>query len=214
MGLMRGLLANNLLRYGSAGSGLLLCLFLVAHLAGLVPALIAPAFFEAYASSLHHASWLPLLEIGLVATAILHITTTISKAIGNRQAGNGALLVSRRDQPLAALAARSKVAGGIITLAFLMIHLQQLRWPRPVDGSERAALAGVLHNPMNAALYCAAAITITLHLHHGNEAAHRNLGWLTPMNSNVIRGGGRWLAVGLGSGFLLINLALMLAAVP
>ena len=214
MGLMRGLLANDLLRYGSAGSGLLLCLFLIAHLAGLVPALIAPAFFEAYASSLHHASWLPLLEIGLVATAILHITTTISKAIGNRQAGNGALLVSRRDQPLAALAARSKVAGGIITLAFLMIHLRQLRWPRPVDGSERAALAAVLHNPVNAALYCAAAITITLHLLHGNEAAHRNLGWLTPMNSNVIRGGGRWLAAGLGSGFLLISLALMLAAVP
>ena len=213
MGFMRGPLANDLLRYGSAGSGLLLCLFLIAHLAGLVPALIAPAAFEAYASSLHHASWLPLLEIGLVATALLHITTTIFKAISNRQAGNSALLTSRRDQPLAALASRSKVAGGIITLAFLIIHLQQLRWPRPVDGSERAALMAVLHNPVNVALYSAAAITVALHLIHGNEAAHRNLGWLTPMNSKLIRSGGRLLAAGLGSGFLLISLALMLDAV-
>ena len=79
MGFMRGLLANDLLRYGSAGSGLLLCLFLIAHLAGLVPALIAPAAFEAYASSLHHASWLPLLEIALLATAILPSQQPFSK---------------------------------------------------------------------------------------------------------------------------------------
>ena len=210
---MPGLSTSDLIRLGSASSGLLLILFLVVHLAGLIPALNAPALFETYASSLHQAAWLPLLETTLAAAALLHIVTTLLKAIGNRQAGNSAALISRRGQPLASLASRSKVAAGIITLTFLIIHLQQLRWPRPLDGNERAALMAVLHNPVNATVYCAAAITIILHLIHGGEAAHRNLGWLTPTNGTMIRRGGRLLATVLGGGFLLISLALTVAAV-
>jgi succinate dehydrogenase / fumarate reductase cytochrome b subunit len=210
---MTGLSRRDLIRLGSASSGLLLILFLVVHLAGVIPSLIAPTVFEAYASALHHAIWLPLLETTLAAAVLLHIVTTLLKAIGNRQAGNSAALISRRGQPLAALASRSKVAAGIITLTFLIIHLQQLRWPRPLDGNERAALMAVLHNPVNATVYCAAAITIALHLIHGSEAAHRNLGWLTPTNGTMIRRGGRLLATVLGGGFLLISLALTVAAV-
>ena len=41
------------IRTGSALSGLLLVLFLVVHLAGLLPALIAPVQFERYATVLH-----------------------------------------------------------------------------------------------------------------------------------------------------------------
>ena len=45
----------------SGYSGLLLELFLVVHLAGLLPALIAPVQFEHYATALHHQPWLPVL---------------------------------------------------------------------------------------------------------------------------------------------------------
>ena len=48
-------------RIGSALSGLLLVVFLLVHLAGLLPALIAPVQFELYATSLHQQPWLPLL---------------------------------------------------------------------------------------------------------------------------------------------------------
>ena len=211
MGLMKGLLTNDLLRYGSAGSGLLLILFLVVHLAGLIPALIAPALFEAYASSLHQAAWLPPMEIALAATTLLHISLTLLKVLGNRRAGNTASLASRRNQPLATLAARSTVAAGMISLGFLVMHLQQLRWPRPLDGGERLALVAVLNNPLNAVVYGAAALAVALHLVHGSEAAHRSLGWLTPTNSRLIRGGGRAIAGLLGVGFLLISLGLALS---
>ena len=207
---MTGLSMSDLIRLGSASSGLLLILFLVVHLAGLIPALIAPALFEAYASSLHQAAWLPLMEIALAATALIHISLTLLKALGNRRAGNTASLASRRNQPLAALAARSTVAGGMISLGFLVMHLQQLRWPRPLDGGERLALVAVLHNPLNAVVYSAAALAVALHLVHGSEAAHRSLGWLTPTNSRLIRGGGRAMAGLLGVGFLLISLGLAL----
>ena len=199
-----------LMRIGSGLSGLLLVLFLMVHLAGLIPALIAPMQFELYATALHHQPWLPLLEVSLAATAAVHLVFTAAKTLRNRRAGNTAALRSRRGRPLEALASRSKVAVGIITLGFLALHLQQLRWPRPADGLEKEALLQVLQQPISLLFYAAGSLAIGLHLLHGAEAAHRNLGLLTPANGPTIRWGGRLLASVVGGGFLLISLALAL----
>ena len=198
------------MRIGSALSGLLLVLFLVVHLVGLLPALIAPLQFELYATALHHQPWLPLLEVSLAAIAATHVTFTVAKTLRNRRAGNSSALRSRRGRPLEALASRSKVAAGMITLGFLALHLKQLRWPRPGDGLERDVLLQVLQEPISLAIYAAGSLAIGLHLLHGAEAAHRNLGLLTPANGPNIRWGGRLLAIGIGGGFLLICLGLAL----
>ena len=198
------------MRMGSALSGLLLVLFLVAHLAGVLPALIAPVQFELYATALHHQPWLPWLEGSLAATAVVHLMFTVAKTLRNRRAGNTSVLRSRRGRPLEALASRSKVAAGLITLGFLALHLQQLRWPRPADGLEREVLQQVLLQPISLVIYAAGSLAIGLHLLHGTEAAHRNLGLLTPANGTGIRWGGRLLASGIGGGFLLISLGLAL----
>jgi len=197
-------------RSGSAISGLILVLFLLVHLAGLVPALIATEQFEHYASALHHSSWLALIELSLVATAVAHILLTLVKTIRNRQAGNAAALRSRRNQPLTAFASGNKVLAGVITLGFLALHLQQLRWPRPADGLELNQLSSVLQHPINLAIYAAASLAIGLHLLHGAEAAHRSLGWLTPANGQILRLGGRLLAALISAGFLMISLGVAL----
>ena len=199
-----------MLRIGSALSGLLLVLFLGVHVVGLLPALIAPMQFEQYATALHQQPWLPVLEVSLAATAAAHLICTVAKTLRNRRAGNTAALRSRRGQPLEALASRSKIALGVITLGFLLLHLQQLRWPRPVDGLEREVLLQVLLQPISLVVYSAGSLAIGLHLLHGAEAAHRNLGLLTPANGPSIRWGGRLLASGIGGGFLLISLGLAL----
>ena len=198
------------LRIASAISGLLLVLFLVIHLVGLMPAVICPETFEHYATALHHQPWLPMLETGLAATAAVHLSCTIAKTLRNRRAGNTAALRSRRGRPLEALASRSKIAAGVITLGFLILHLQQLRWPRPSDGLERELLQRVLQHPISLVMYAAGSLAVGLHLLHGAEAAHRNLGWLTPANGTSMRWGGRLLASGIGGGFLLISLGLAL----
>ena len=200
------------IRNANAISGLLLVLFLVVHLGGLTFVLGAPASFESYASDLHHSPWLRPLEAGLALTGLLHISLSIQKGLRNRQAGNTAELVSRRAEPLAAWASRSKTIAGVLTLGFLGLHLQQLRFPRPMDGHEREALVHVLQQPFSLALYCLGALAIGLHLIHGAEAAHRSLGWLDPSNKSSIRFGGRMLAVLLSGGFLLISLGLGLGA--
>ena len=201
-------LPSTAIRTGAAISGLLLVFFTLVHLGGLIPAVLAPAQFEAYASSLHASPWLSPLEIGLSLVAVVHVSLTITKAIANRAAGNIAQLSSRRHAPLAALASRSKAIAGLLTLTFLVIHLNQLRWPRPLAGHEGAMLRSLLQQPFNTFIYVAAAIVLTLHLIHGTEAAHRSLGWLSPTNGFAIRTGGRLLAAVVGGGFLLISLAL------
>ena len=202
------LITPQLIRNGSALSGLLLVLFVITHLAGLIPAFLAPATFEAYSSALHRSSFLPVVEIALAGSAVVHVGSTLTKTIANRSSGNNSRLSSRRQAPLAAMASRSKVAAGLVTLVFLVIHLQQLRWPRPADGGERDALQAVLEHPTSLILYVAAAVALGLHLLHGAEAAHRSLGWLTPANSLILRQGGRLIAALIGGGFLLISVGI------
>ena len=202
--------ASILMRIGSALSGLLLVLFLVVHLAGVLPALIAPVQFELFAQALHHQPWLPVLEASLTATAAVHLSFTVAKTLRNRAAGNTSALRSRRGRPLEALASRSKMAAGMITLGFLALHLMQLRWPRPGDGLEREVLLQVLQQPLSLVIYAAGSLAIGLHLLHGAEAAHRNLGLLTPTNGPSIRWGGRLLAAVIGAGFLILSLGLAL----
>ncbi|MCH9713265.1 MAG: succinate dehydrogenase, partial [Cyanobacteria bacterium] len=129
-------------------------------------------------------------------------------------AAGGAALRSRRSgplAPLAALAARSQVAGGVVLLLFLVVHLAQLRWPRPLAGAELAALGAVLASPWSLLLYLAGGLALALHLFHGGESAHRSLGLLQPANAAAIRAFARLLAVLIGGGFVAVTLVLALA---
>lgn len=210
--MLHTLLLNTIaIRRGAALSGLLMVLFLLVHLGGLLLAVLAPAPFEAYATALHHSFWLPLFELALAATALLHIGFTTAKTLINREAGNTASLITRRQDLLAAFASRNTLIAALVSLAFLVVHLQQMRWPRPADGHERELLLHVLQQPVNLGLYAAGSVAIALHLLHGSEAAHRSLGWLHPRNSALLRQGGRGLAGLVGGGFLLISVALALA---
>lgn len=212
---LQGVNAGPWLRSASAASGLLLVGFLLLHLAGVALAPLAPQRFEAYATALHRSAWLPAAELALLAVALVHLGLSLARVASNRRAGNTAALRSRRSGPLAPLAAwaaRSQAAGGVLLLAFLVLHLAQLRWPRPEAGAELAALAAVLASPWSLALYLAAALALALHLLHGGEAAHRSLGLLQPANAAAIRAAARLLALLIGGGFLAVTLALALPA--
>lgn len=200
---------------GSAASGLLLVLFLLLHLAGVALAPLAPARFEAYAAALHRSAWLPSAELALLATALVHLGLSLARTAANRRAGNSAMLRSRRRGPLAPLAAgaaRLQAAGGLVLLAFLAVHLAQLRWCRPPAGAELAALAAALATPWSLALYLGATLALALHLFHGGEAAHRSLGLLQPANAAAIRTAARLLALLLGGGFAVVSLAVAVPA--
>ena len=197
-----------------AVSGLLLIAFVVLHLVGVGLAPLAPVRFEAYATALHQRWWLPLAEGLLLAIALVHVGLTLVAQHQNRRAGNQAALVSRRGDPVAAFAARSQPWAGLVLLAFLGLHLAQLRWVRPADGAELVAVGQALAAPGVSVLYLAAAGALGLHVLHGSEAAHRRLGLLDPSNAEAIRRGGRGLALLLAAGFAVVTLLLAVAPTP
>ena len=198
-----------------AVTGLALVLFLAVHLGGVSLALVDPAAFEAYATSLHQQAWLPWLEVALLAAGLGHPLLSLHRAHRNRSARGPVAgpLRSRRQGPwgsLAALAARLIPWSGSLLLIFLAVHLAQLRWHRPVAGAELAAVLAVLRAPWSLVLYAVAGAAAGLHLLHGAESAVRRLGLLEPANAAVLRLGGRGLALLLGAGFTLVPIALVL----
>lgn len=189
----------------------ILILFVLAHGLGAAVALLDPAAFERYATALHHAPWLPLLEIALALAALAHLALTLQRVVANRQA-RGVVPYrqwrSRRLQPLAALAGRLAPVSGAVLLLFLAVHLGQLRWPRPGDGLEREALLLALTSPWVLVLYVLAGVALGLHLLHGAESLARSLGWLDETNATGLRLASRALAALIGGGFALLPLAL------
>ena len=197
-------------------SGLLLVLFLGAHLAGVALALVDPAAFEAYAATLHRQEWLPLAEGGLAAAALTHPLLSLHRSLANRRARGPVAgpMRSRRQGPaggVAAMAAGAIPWTGTLLLGFLVVHLAQLRGQRPPAGQELEAVMTALSSPWSLALYVLAGGAVALHLFHGNESAHRSLGFLDATNGPRIRRLGRALALMLGGGFAIVPLALRLS---
>ena len=191
-----------------ASSGLCLVVFLIIHLIGLLLAVIAPISFELYASALHSASWLNWIEVLLLLIVLTHIVLTLRKVLKNSQSGNSTGLVSRRKDFLAVLAARSQPMGGVVLLAFILIHLEQLRFPRPPEGAELSTIHSLLASPGNLAIYIVGILVMFLHLFHGIESSQRSLGFLTPVNAAFIRGFGRGLSFMISAGFIVVTISL------
>ena len=198
-------------------SGLALVLFLIMHLAAVSQALLDPAGFERLADRLHRQAWLPAAELALAIALLQHPLLALLRSLRNRQARGpvAGSLRSRRGGGLegaAALAGRTAPWSGSLLLLFLAVHLSQLRLPRPAAGEELSSLLRALGHPAAAGLYVLAGVAVALHLLHGNESAHRSLGWLDPANRPRIRGFGRAVALTLGAGFSLLPVALLLRA--
>jgi succinate dehydrogenase / fumarate reductase cytochrome b subunit len=202
-----------------AASGLGLVLFALVHLAGLGLAWWDPPAFERYATALHHAPWLPAVELGLLLVVLVHPAQSLARAVANR-AARGAVAGPRRSrregglEPLAALAGRAMPWSGGVLLLFLVVHLGQLRLRRPPAGQELETLLAVLRQPPWLALYGAAGVALALHLVQGQESAHRRLGFLDPGNGQAIRQASRGLALLVGAGFTLLPFALVWGAPP
>ena len=125
-------------------SGLILVFFIAVHLAGVIFAGINPEAFEIYASNLHSSLFLPFSEIVLATTFIIHIFLTLKKVLKNISSGNKAILKTRRNDYLGVLASKVQPFTGVILASFLIIHLLQLRFPRPGDNLELISLKNKL----------------------------------------------------------------------
>ncbi len=186
-------------------SGLVLVFFIAVHLAGVIFAGINPVVFEIYASNLHSSLFLPYSEIVLAITFIIHIFLTLKKVLKNRSSGNKAILKTRRNDYLGVIASKVQPFTGVILASFLIIHLLQLRFPRPGDNLELISLKNKLGGVHILVLYSLASISLFFHMVQGIESSHRSLGILSQSNSLNIRYISRFISIFFGLSYLIMT---------
>ena len=186
-------------------SGLVLVFFIAVHLAGVICAGINPVAFEIYASNLHSSLFLPYAEIVLATTFIIHIFLTFKKVLNNRLSGNKAILKTRRNDYLGVVASKVQPFTGLILASFLIIHLLQLRFPRPGDNLELISLKSKLGGVHILVLYSLASISLFFHMVQGIESGHRSLGILSQSNSLNIRYISRFISIFFGLSYLIMT---------
>ena len=186
-------------------SGLILVFFIAVHLSGIIFAGINPDAFEIYASNLHSSIFLPYLEIILTIVFLTHIFLTFKKVLKNRSSGNKAVLRTKRNDYLGVLASKVQPFTGVILISFLIIHLFQLRFPRPSDNLELISLKNKLESLHILVLYALASVSIFFHMVHGVESGHRSLGILNTSNSLNIRYISRLISIFFGISYLIMT---------
>ena len=161
-----------------AASGLVLCLWVILHVAGNLTVFSGPAAADAYAASLRcvqGALW--AVRVGLVLAAVVHVAGVVSLTRADRAARPRH---EARGPRTATWAARSMRVGGALLLAFVIFHVLHLtfgvRLPGFLPGHVYANIVRGLHSPLMAGVYIGAALLLGLHLFHGLWAAMRSLG--------------------------------------
>jgi succinate dehydrogenase / fumarate reductase, cytochrome b subunit len=202
-----------------AATGLLLCGFLVTHLAGNLKLYNGRTAFDDYAHWLHDQEFLPLAEVGLLVLFVLHIYLAFVTTFENRQARQQAYAVKetkRRDGVLYTW--NWMFISGAVILGFLILHLVDMRFGlRPdlkyADEAEafRNTIA-VLSSPISRIVYMVGSIFLGFHLAHGFQSAFQSLGLNHPKYTPTIKLIGILFAIVIAAGFF--SLPLIVPSMP
>jgi succinate dehydrogenase / fumarate reductase cytochrome b subunit len=196
-----------------AVSGVALVLFLIAHLIGNLLIFKGPETFNAYAAALHSmGKFLLVLEAGLFTTFALHIVFTVALIIENKKARGQAYQVSDSDR---SFATRTMRYTGPLVFFFLFLHLSDFVFKGAAETNPLGTYGMVvdtLHNPIHAAIYIAAMLSIGFHLAHGIQSVFQSFGVVgagksknLKLASNLI---GALVSIGFSSIPLYINFIL------
>lgn len=200
-------------------TGLSLCGFLVAHLAGNLQLFAGEQVFNDYAHKLHSLG--PILaaaEIGLFATFAFHIGLAISTSAMNRAARGQSYAQKESKQGIFIIPGGAfswMVVTGFVILAFLVVHIIDMKFKKGigvdysaamnadnVPDNEFQAVKAVLSNPLHAVIYLVGLVGLGVHLSHGVRSALQTLG-LNHKNWNfILRWAGFLFAWAIAGGFI------------
>ena len=193
-------------------TGLLLCGFLAAHLAGNLLLFAGRDLFNEYAHKLH-AQWelLIVAETGLLVLFLTHVYLAFATTIGNARARDEQYAVKQPKVPGRIVGANTWMfASGAVILGFVLLHLVDLRLGvegfnlRGLDYKDKTPFdttVMVLSNPVSRVVYTIAAIILGIHLSHGFSSAFQSLGLNHPKYMPLIKLVGRIFAFVIAIGF-------------
>lgn len=199
-------------------TGLLLCGFLVAHLAGNLLLFAGEEPFNNYAHALHN-QWelLAVAELGLLVLFLAHVYLAVTTSIGNTTSRVDQYSMKQTKVPGRIIGANSWMfASGAVVLAFVILHLIDMRFALRTDlayysetehdaamktGVAYANTVMVLSNPVSRLVYFIGVIVLGVHLSHGFASAFQSIGLNHPKYMPLIKLVGKIFAVIIAVGF-------------
>jgi succinate dehydrogenase / fumarate reductase cytochrome b subunit len=210
-------------KFVMATTGLLLSLFVVAHMLGNLQVFAGREQFNAYAHALQGLG--PLLWVaraGLLIILLVHVRCAFKLTQDARKARPIAYGVKR---PLkSTYASRTMLMTGLIVFAFIVFHI--LHFTTGTIHSDFYALVddqgrhdtygmfvrGFQHLPTTVAYILAMGI-LGLHLSHGLSSLVQSMGWMRPKYREMIRQGGLVVTAIIVIGNISMPLACLLGVI-
>lgn len=185
-------------------AGLLLCGFLITHLAGNLFLFVGNDAFNHYAEVLEHNPLLVPAELALLGLFLLHIIATIKVRWEDWQARPVAY-EAQASKGGRTPGSRTMAYSGALLLAFLIIHIKTFKYGDDPTGLYDLVM-GSFRNKAYAGFYVLAMSALGLHLSHGAQSAFQTFGVSHPRYTPLIKGAGLLFAVAVAGTFAFIPL--------
>ncbi|MGW3602148.1 succinate dehydrogenase cytochrome b subunit [Micromonospora sp. NPDC005161] len=204
-----------------AVTGIMLALFLIAHMLGNLKVFTGETSFDHYAHWLRDIGkpllpgvwFLWILRFGLVVAVVAHIVA--ATVLARRAHAARPVKYAHRKKVNGSYAARTMRWGGVIILLFVIYHLLDLTTGtlNPV-GDESKPYGNVVADfaPERwyvTLFYTLAIVAVGFHLRHGAFSAFRSLGQQTPRGERRARTAALVFAVLLCAGYLVVPFAVL-----
>lgn len=201
-------------------TGLLLCGFLVVHLAGNLLVYVGADAYNNYAKELHSMMLLPVAETGLFLLLFAHIALAFKLTSDNRKARQ---ITYHEKQskiqeppsifgrtPMGRTSSWMFISGSII-LIFLIMHMidMKLHLNPTVDYKDQSPfgiIVQVLGSGLSAPIYIVGTIVLGFHLSHGFWSAFQSLGLNHPKYTPWIKKLAILFAIVIAAGFVSLPL--------
>ena len=186
-----------------AASGLLLSLFLLAHLIGNSTSFMGREAFNSYAEKLHsYGKLLYIFEIVLLALFLIHIITGIILYFENLKARPSRYAVNASEGGRT-FGSRTMPYTGIIILIFIVVHLLNFHF---TDKSIPIAdlVRQLLGRPVLGSFYICSLFCVALHVSHGAWSLFQSIGFNHEKYNRMLINGAMAFSILVGIVFILI----------
>jgi len=206
-----------------AVSGIVMLLYLIAHMAGNLHAFGGRAEFNHYSHwlrtigepALPGRGFLVIMEVVLTASVVAHMASAFLLWRQARRARP--VRYQRRRRVRQSYASRTMRWGGVIIALFVVWHLLDLTFgtvnPAGSAATPYDRLVSSFQNPAITAFYALALVTLGFHLRHGIWSALATLGFSNHRRERALQAGATVVAVLLTAGFLLVPAAILVRVV-
>lgn len=191
-------------------TGLMLCGFLVTHLAGNSLIYVSPEAFNTYAHKLVTNPAIYVAEAILALIFLSHIFMGIRLTIENKKARPVSYAMKVPTGRGATIASSTMPYTGMIILIFLILHIWQFKfgpyYSVTYGDTEMRDLYRLLieyfRNPLAVVWYIFAMVALGIHVSHGFWSAFQSLGFEHPKYTPCIKTFSKIFAVVIALGFM------------